>query len=272
MSTFWYNGRFFSNDTIPVSPRAEVWNGKGWFETMAVDRGDVLNLEPHIKRLERSISVRLAWSHQELSSVFQQLSEEWGTEPGRLKWVVWDEHDDLNSAAWVREYSPPDQDQYQNGVSVEVRRRTVPPRWPHSAEKRTQYGPVLASRDRSEADYLLYCGNEGTVWETGIANIGWCHEDTIYLPEVDRKVLPGTVLRAVKDYADALEISCETGKFDVGFIQGETVLMNSLIGLLPVRCINDRELPVNPGSSNWRSLREKLQSDNLIPRWVQVES
>lgn len=251
---------------VPVEPEASLWRGGGWFETLAVHAGEVYNLEPHLRRLRGSLPSALRDSlPDDLGSHLQELADETHT-PSRLKLVVWEE-DEPRHAAWVRPYDPPSPESYRRGIELEVSLRSHPPRWPQSRQKRTAYAHVMESRRRADAWDVAYCDLEGRLWETGVANVFWLREGTLHMPPAGPHLLRGTVL-------DALSIRAEQRGMQVVEVSEPWTRLgrwmgvcNSLIGMLPVRRLGTRGLPVDPDGTPWNELRRKMLSDRVWPDW-----
>lgn len=265
------DGKFETDDRIPIDPSANLWRGQGWFETIALKAGELYNVHRHVNRLTDTLPgeavERLDW--QRLQTQLGELVQlDSRTTPGRVKFVVWQEDDGFRHAAWISSYDPPSPSSYRNGVELDVQMRSHPPRWPLSHEKRTAYASVMEERRNSPGWDVLYCDLEGNVWETGVSNVLWMEDETIYSPRMDGHWLPGTVLESIFEVAEDLGIETEYRNASWDDLGSFCWVTNSLVGMLPIRAIATEEYDTTPPSS-WLELRERLLSDKVFPQWYE---
>jgi branched-subunit amino acid aminotransferase/4-amino-4-deoxychorismate lyase len=267
--TVFLDGSIVDQESVEVGHDSTLWRGQGWFETMAVKNSSVFNLENHLKRLSNSLPTSVS---RELDLIrdaetLRELASDVKRSDGSLKLVVWEEGNSLRRFGWIRSYSPPDQEDYERGVTLGVQKRSHPPRWPLSDQKRTSYASIMAERDRVDAWDVLYCDLQGHVWESGIANIMWYEEGTVFYPPPDGHYLVGTVLEAAVEGARqlGLETRVRNGEWDN---LGEFCwLTNSLVGMIPVKRIDTVKYHDSNCPDWWLELRETLLSDRVFPRW-----
>lgn len=254
---------------IEVKPSSTLWRGQGWFETIALHENCLLNPDKHLERLVHSLPSGLEEAISVADEVhnLRVLGDASSYETGSIKLVVWKEDETIRRFGWVREYEPPDAGQYREGVDLTIQKRSHPPRWPLSDQKRTSYASVMAERDRTSAWDVLYCDLQGHVWETGIANILWHDQGTIHYPPPDGHYLIGTVMEAVLDRARGmgLEVQPRQGEWDS--LGDLCWITNSMVGMLPVRNIDRVSYGRSERPSWWLELRETLLSDRVFPRW-----
>lgn len=267
MTVLWYDGEVQAEDVLPISPTSNIWRGQGWFETMAVEGGEVLNLDAHLARLESTLPRSPGDRLDRFREDANKFADQFGTEPGVLKLVTWLDDDGIHLGGWIKPYDPPSQKDYENGVGLEIVNSSHPPRWPLSDEKRTSYAGVMERRQNSSRWGVLYCDPEGYVWECGIANVIWYDGERIVTPPVNENVLPGTVLSAIKERGEGLDLPLVEERFRFHEPSAGLWVTNSVIGLLPVNRVGDRELDVDPDDPVRRTLRPTLGSDKVIPLW-----
>jgi len=262
------DGETVEDASVPVGPKATLWRGGGWFETLAVWDGAPYNLKPHLQRLRGSLPPTLEQSlPDDLGQRLRGLAAD-VPGPARMKIVAWEEGETPRHAAWVRPYDPPAPETYRRGVELAIERRSHPPRWPQSHQKRTAYAPVMASRREVEAWDVLYCDLEGRPWETGVANVFWMRgDDVLFTPPAGSRLLPGTLLEALIDRAAALGMTVRESSQPWTRLEERVGVCNSLVGMLPVRRVGGRDFPVDPRSSPWRELQRELLSDRVVPDW-----
>lgn len=263
----WFNGSIRENQSIPVRPEAGLWRGSGWFETLAVWDGQVLNFEYHADRLSRSIVESIEDRLNRLREDVPRLIEQFGKPQGQLKIVVWESGSGMNLGAWVTDYQSPSRADWEDGVGLDVVKSSHPPRWPLSGEKRTSYAGVMARRNQASGWGVLYCDLNGDVRECGIANVVWWNGTELVVPPVDDEVLEGTVLRAVRERNDLLDGPVVEKPFHWREPDSGLWVLNSLIGILPVRSLENRSLSIEDDDPVRLTLRPNLGSDKVIPRW-----
>ncbi|MFB6347115.1 MAG: aminotransferase class IV, partial [bacterium] len=135
--------------------------------------------------------------------------------------------------------------------------------------KRTSYASVMEERSQSPEWDVLYCGLEGDVWETGIANILWMKQGTVYCPRSDGHWLSGTVLEATLETAEAVGLGTERRSARWDELGSFCWISNSLFGFLPVNRIATEDYDPSP-PDGWMELRERLLSDKVFPRWHEI--
>lgn len=267
--TVFLDGNIVDQDGVEVGQDSTLWRGQGWFETIAVKNSSPFNLENHLERLNNSLPPPISRGVNPTrdAETLRELVSEVERTDGSLKLVVWEDGETLRRFGWVRSYSPPGVDDYEQGVSLAVQQRSHPPRWPLSDQKRTSYAPVMAERDRADAWDVLYCDLQGHVWETGIANIMWYNEGTVFYPSPDGHYLVGTVLEACVEGARRLGLDTQPQNGEWDSLGEFCWLTNSMVGMVPVKRIESVEYHDSTSPDWWLELRETLLSDRIFPCW-----
>ncbi len=257
------------SNTVPVTPGAGVWRGRGWFETFAVLDRELFHPAPHLRRLRSSLPERAAQTMESgaLIERLRELARRGPEGPASLRLNVWKQSDGYRRAAWVRSYDPPTPRQYRRGIGLEVCRRVEPPRGAFSHQKRFSYDEVMTRREQTDRWGVLYCNEEGEVWETGLANLLWMDRGAVCTTPPDEAVLTGTVQEAVLEEArnQGREVRYERRLHRE--IPSPCWVSNALIGMLPVRQLGERSIDSAAEHDDWVELRENLLSAKVFPPW-----
>jgi branched-chain amino acid aminotransferase len=248
MSLAWWNGRIVPLEEVRVPPTdAGFLFGDGLFETLRVDAGRPRDLSAHLDRLFAGL-LRLGIAPpDDRCSLGRAVTEVAKAAPGpvaRLRITVTRSETRLITAS---PYEPPGEDLYRQGVAaVLLPELRVDSRSPLAGLKSLCHQANRLALRQAEAQgawEALLVNEHGRLAEGSRSNLALVLPDGIFTPPESEGCLPGTVRRRLLERGEIRErpLSLE----DLAAAKG-LLLMNSLIGVLPVSRVGGRELPVGP--------------------------
>ena len=261
-----------ASESVPITDRGFEY-GDGVFETLAVLHGRPLLWDAHLERLLsgcRALKFEVLPGAQVLEQEAHRLSTQ--LDKAVLKIVI-------TRGVGPRGYRVP-------ANSVPTRVISVGP-WPEGhAEKRSRGVRVkmcrttLASQPRlagvkhlnrleqilaraewdDEWDEGLMCGDSGMVIEATASNVFAVINGALYTPDLTRCGVAGVMRDQVIRAARSLNHEVKIADFPVDRMFGanELFLTNSIIGIWPVRAVENHAFSVGPlARSLWRVLNDK---------------
>lgn len=240
-------------------PVPAEFDASGAFETCRVEKGKVLQLEEHLRRLKASLKTLgvSGWNEKEIRSELLRAAR--GTPVGAVRVTV------------QRRGSPRILIHRHAGVPYSVRQihrgitvRTVPARWPAAetglAQVKTseRLGSVLARAEGDGCTEVLRFGRHGYLTEGTVSNLFLVKGGTLMTPPGWLGVLEGVTRHRVLEGARCLRIPVETvpvTRHDL-FNAGEAFFTNVLVGILPIREVDGRRIGSRiPGPVTRRLMR-----------------
>jgi branched-chain amino acid aminotransferase len=242
----WWNGR--SGRLVPLAEvridpgDAGFLSGDGLFETLRVDGGQAFEVEAHLDRLFaglRRIEIAPAESRGELAEAIAQVAAQAPHPVARLRLTVTrgtaGRPTVLVTAA---PYEPPDEDAYRQGVTaILLPDLRIDSRGPLAGLKSLCWQANRLALRRAEAAgafEALLLNERGLLAEGARSNVVLALPEGRFTPPEPDGCLPGTVRRRL---LEAGEIAERSLTLDDLRRAREVVLLNSLIGALPVRRI-----------------------------------
>ena len=246
-----------ATDTVSARDRGFQY-GDGLFETIAVHRGTPLLWEQHAQRLLAG-AVRLDMPAPEtalLRAEADQLCR--GVERGVLKIILTRgvsgrgyRPDASISATRVLSLSPwPDYPPSwgEEGVAVRLCRTRLASQPRLAGLKHLNRLEQVLARAEWDDEYAegLMQDESGNIIEGTMTNVFLVEEGTLCTPEVTRCGVEGVMRGAVLEQARCLGIACRVGPVTATQLEhaDELFLTNSLIGLWPVRRIENRSYTI----------------------------
>ncbi len=261
MSLSFWNGRIVPAEEVHIAPDdAGFLFGDGLFETLRVDQGRARDVEAHLDRLRaglRRIRLEIPEDRSALRQAVAQIAEAAPRPVARMRITVTRGREGLPTRLiTTAPYEPPGEDLYRRGVSVRLLlHHRIDSGGPLAGLKSLCYqAHRLALREaESEGAYeALLLNEQGRLVEGSRSNVALVFPDGVVTPPTSDGCLPGTVRRRLieKDELTEGPLSPE----DLA-LAGEVLLMNSLIGVLPVSRINNWEIPVGAMGVRLREVR-----------------
>jgi branched-chain amino acid aminotransferase len=252
-SLAWWNGRIVPLDEVRISPTdAGFLFGDGLFETLRVDAGRAHDVAAHLDRLFaglRRLGIALPEDRCSLGRALTDVAKAAPRPVARLRISITRAETRLITAF---PYEPPAEGLYQKGVAaVLLPDPRIDSRGPLAGLKSLCYQAnrlALGQAEARGAYEALLVNEHGRLAEGSRSNLALILAGGIFTPPESEGCLPGTVRRRLLEKGAIHERPLTREDLDAA--QG-VLLMNSLIGVLPVARIDGRELPVRP---SWRTL------------------
>lgn len=263
-SLAWWNGRLLPLGEVLVSPTDPGFLfGDGLFETLRVDEGRARDVAAHLDRLYaglRRLDIALPEERCALGRALNRVAQAAPGPVARLRITVTRGSRGTSEATRLIAafpYEPPGDDLYERGVdAVLLPDLRIDSRGPLAGLKSLSYQANRLALRRAEASgayEALLLNEHGRLAEGSRSNLALVLPEGIFTPPESEGCLPGTVRRRLleKGAIAERELTLE----DLAAAEG-AMLMNSLIGVLPVARIDGREIAAvssGPGPS-WRGL------------------
>ncbi|MBW8875719.1 MAG: aminotransferase class IV [Acidobacteria bacterium] len=253
MSLSWWNGRTVPAGEVHISPDDSGFLfGDGLFETLRVDDGRARDVEAHLDRLLaglRRVEIELPEDRRALEAAVAEVAAAAPRPVARLRITVTRGARLVTTAS----YEPPEENLYRQGVFVRLLPAyRIDSGGPLAGLKSLCYqGNRLALRQaESRGDWEALLLNEhGRLVEGSRCNLAVVLADRVFTPPASDGCLPGTVRRRLLETGAIEERPLSPGDLAAA---GEVLLMNSLIGVLPVSRIDGQEIPVGPTAERLR--------------------
>jgi len=254
--TYW-NGQVLPRGEVHLPPDDPGFLfGDGLFETLRVDDGRARDVEAHLDRLLaglRRVKIEIPEDRRGLRRAVAQVAEAAPAPVARLRITI----TRGTRLIITTPYEPPGEDAYRNGVAVRLLPQyRIDSGGPLAGLKSLSYQANRLALLRAEAQgawEALLINEGGRLVEGTRSNVALVFSEGVFTPPRTDGCLPGTVRRRLLEIGEIQEwpLSPE----DLANAR-EVVLMNSLIGVLPVSKINGREIPVGPVAGRLREMVE----------------
>ncbi len=260
MSLAWWNGRLVPAEEIRIAPTdAGFLFGDGLFETLRVDAGRPCHLSAHLDRLFaglKRLGIAPPESRCALGHAVFEVSQAAPRPVARLRITV-SRGDEGGPTRLITTspYEPPSDDLYARGVAaVLLPEPRIDSRGPLAGLKSLCYQANRLALRQAEAQgayEALLVNEHGRLVEGSRSNVALVLPEGIFTPPESEGCLPGTVRRRLLESGAIGErpLTLE----DLATADG-LLLMNSLIGVLPVSRVDGREIPVGPEAARLRRL------------------
>ena len=214
--------------------------GLGVFETIAVEKNNPLLLEEHLERMQHSLCALHINKTIKADEVFDFLSGH-HLEHHALKMMVSDE----NTLFTVRpnpypvctgtETAAESARTFRLRISC-VRRNETSPLVFH---KTMNYADNLLEKRRALRDgfdEVLFCNSRGELCEGAATNLFFVRNGELLTPQLSCGILPGVMRRFILEHFPVTE--CVLYPSELSSVE-ECFVTNSLMGVMPVRCLDD---------------------------------
>jgi branched-subunit amino acid aminotransferase/4-amino-4-deoxychorismate lyase len=257
VSLAYWNGRVLPRGEVHLPPDDPGFLfGDGLFETLRVDDGRARDVEAHLDRLLaglRRVKIEIPEDRKGLRRAVAQIAEAALGSVARLRITI----TRGTRLITTNPYEPPGEDAYRNGVAVRLLPQyRIDSGGPLAGLKSLSYQANRLALLRAEGQgawEALLVNEGGRLVEGTRSNVALVFSEGVFTPPRTDGCLPGTVRRRLLEKGEIQEwpLSPE----DLANAR-EVVLMNSLIGVLPVSKINGKEIPVGPVAGRLREMVE----------------
>jgi branched-chain amino acid aminotransferase len=252
MSLAWWNGRIIPPEEVRIAPDdAGFLFGDGLFETLRVDAGRARDLSAHLDRLFAGL-LRLGIAPPEdrcaLGRAVTDVANAAPRPAARLRITVSrGTSEGPTRLITASVYEPPGEDVYGRGVAaVLLPDHRIDSRGPLAGLKSLGYQAnrlALRQAEASGAWDALRLNEHGRLASGSRSNLALVLPEGIFTPPESEGCLPGTVRRRLLEAGAIRERPLTLD--DLAAAEG-LLLLNSLVGVLPVSSVDDREVPVGP--------------------------
>jgi branched-chain amino acid aminotransferase len=260
MSLAWWNGRLVPPEEVRIAPDdAGFLYGDGLFETLRVDAGRARHLAAHLDRLFAGLR-RLAITPPEdrcaLGRAVTDVAEAAPRPVARLRITLSrGPAEGPTRLITTSFYEPPSEELYGQGVeAVLLRENRIDSRGPLAGLKSLCYQPnrlVLRQAEARGAWDALRLNENGRLASGSRSNLALVLPEGIFTPPESEGCLPGTVRRRLLEKGAIHEKPLALA--DLAAATG-LLLMNSLVGVLPVSHVDGRAIPVGQEGARLRDL------------------
>ena len=232
----WLDGRLVAASEATVGlTTVDVQAGLGVFETLAVRRGQVLDLGGHIDRLMLS-AARLAVPLPEIPALHAAARAAAARVEGGFGWIKISALRSGRCAVWGGRMDPAEEGRPASAVLLPWRKNA------HEAiagVKTLNYANQtlgLEEARRRGADEGLWLNTRGHLAEGCTSNLFVVRHRTLYTPAVSDGILPGITRSVVLRVASQLRITLHEGKIRLKRLEeaDEAFLTSSLRGVRPL--------------------------------------
>jgi branched-chain amino acid aminotransferase len=262
VSLAYWNGRRVPAEEVCIPPDDPGFLfGDGLFETLRVNESRARDVEAHLDRLLaglRRIKIDLPEGRRELRRAVAAMAEAAPRPVARMRITVTRGSEEGPTRLIVTApYEPPGEALYRNGVATRLLPQSrIDSGGPLVGLKSLSYQANRLALHRAEArgawDALLI-NERGRLVEGSRSNLALVFPDGVFTPPKTDGCLPGTVRRRLLERGEIKEWPLSPEDLATA---SEVLLMNSLIGVLPVSRINSREVPVGETAARLREIFE----------------
>jgi branched-chain amino acid aminotransferase len=262
VSLAYWNGRIVPCGEVTIAPDdAGFLFGDGLFETLRVDDGQARDVEAHLDRLLaglRRLRIEPPEDRRALGRAIAEVAEAAPLPVARMRLTVTrGGRGTPTRLIATAPYEPPSEDLYRTGIAVQLLLELqIHSAGPLAGLKSLCHQANRLALHRAEAEgafEALLLNERGRLVEGSRTNVALVFPDGVVTPPKTEGCVPGTVRRRLLEQGAIAEepISPE----DLA-MASEVLLMNSLIGVLPVSRINGQEMPVGPEAARLREMFE----------------
>jgi branched-chain amino acid aminotransferase len=263
MSLAYWNGRSVPAAEVVLAPDdGGFLFGDGLFETLRVESGRAADVAAHLERLFAGlaqIKLRIPESPAELAGAVAAVAAAAPGPTARLRITVSGGSGGHPTRLIIASpYAPPGEEQRRQGVKALLFPQfRIDSGGPLVGLKSLCYQACRLALHRAEAMgafEALLLNDRGRLVEGSRCNIALVFPDGVLTPPLSEGCLPGTVRRRLLERRALKEFALHPEDLAMA---SEVLLMNSLIGVLPVANVNGREIAVGPSAARLRALYEE---------------
>ena len=245
---FW-KGEFLSSaESIGLNSDSGLLRGIGLFETMRAYHGNIIYFNQHIARIRNSckiLGLGFAYNAGKIQRIIDRLLESGSLSDACVRLSLWKEKGESEILVVASKYSPYPLTKYRKGFSVGIGRlRQDEDSFlaQHKTTSRLIYELNFYQAQKRGFDEAIMLNQRGYITEATRSNIFFAKDKTLFTPALDCGCLSGITRRVVCDLAAKYAIELYEGKFTLEDLcaADEAFLTNSLMGLMPLTCVEKR--------------------------------
>ncbi|WP_243450353.1 aminotransferase class IV [Desulfosporosinus sp. Sb-LF] len=254
--------------------------GFGLFETLLITEKGPLFMDLHWQRMNKGANLlglklpdESSWSRQVLNFVNQITSQTPTTFPYALRVTFSGGAPETQLPSQFllhKRLIPYTTVQYTLGIRLHLLPCPRNEQSPLVSIKSTNYVENILAKEAAKlnnADEGLWLNTQGFVCEGTMSNLFFIKDGVLFTPSLSSGCLPGTRRQLILELAQSLEIPTQEGLYPLSdLLSSEEIFMtNALMGVMPVRQINDFPFHIESlGSTKSRMQVLNLAYKNLM--------
>jgi len=245
---FW-NGEFLSSTESPVlSLDSGLLRGSGLFETMRAYQGNIIYFNQHIARISNSckiLELKFFYNTGKIQKIINRLLGLNSLQDANLRLTLWKTNGLADILLVAKKYKPLTLSKYKRGCSVGIARLRQDESSflaQHKTTSRLIYEVNFDEAQKRGFDEAIMLNQHGLITEGTRSNLFFIKKKTLFTPALSCGCLNGITRRVVCGMAVQYGIKLYEGKFTLEDLSAadEAFLTNSLIGLVPVACVEKK--------------------------------
>jgi branched-subunit amino acid aminotransferase/4-amino-4-deoxychorismate lyase len=245
------NGAFLNlNEAkLPVFSPGFLW-GLGLFETMRAYNNRIVYLKEHLKRIKGSsglVGIELLYSSGELKKIIQKTLALNSIKDAYVRLTLWKSEKRADILVAAKKFNSPSAKKYKTGFRAGVsgiRQDENSFLAKIKSTNRILYELSYRQAKSRGFDEAIIMNNRGYIAEGSRCNIFFSKENEIFTPALSCGCLPGITRRAIFDLAQKYSLRVFEGNFTLRDLSEaeEAFLTNSLIGVMPLSCVEQKNI------------------------------
>lgn len=244
------------NETLLSHDRLALF-GFGLFETLLITKGGPLFVDLHWQRMRRGadlLDLQLPDIHEWLNQILSFIELTPNTYPYALRVTLSGGAPtaDLPSRLLFHKRPIPyTSAQHSSGIRLHLLPHPRNENSPLVSIKSTNYLENLLAKEearRTDSEEGLWLNTQGYLCEGTMSNLFFIKDMNLFTPCLSSGCLPGTRRQILLDIADLLKIPIHQGLYTLSELlkADELFMTNALMGIMPVRQVDDYPLEILP--------------------------
>lgn len=250
------NGNFIPDEEAKISALSPGFlYGYGLFETMRSCQGKIVYWEQHLKRLRLScglLGISLPYSGDKLKAIIRKAIRLNACRDNSIRLTLWKEDFRISQRNTgllmiIKRYQPYSDEKYAQGFRACISRFRQNEYSVLASLKTTNrilYEMAFKEAKLQNLDEAIMLNSRGIIAEASRSNIFFVKDSELFTPSLECGCLQGITRQVIFDLADKHKISLYEGSFIPQDLlkAEEAFLTNSLLGVMPLACVENRTL------------------------------
>ncbi len=242
------------NETLSSNDRLALF-GFGIFETLLITEQGPLFIDLHWQRMNKGadlLGLKLPNKDQWLQRIQEFIEQAPRTSPYALRITLSGGAPETHLPSQLllhKRFIPYTPTQYALGIRLHVLPSLRNEHSPLTSIKSTNYMENILAKEVAKhngAEEGLWLNTGGYLSEGTMSNLFFIKGEALYTPSLSSGCLPGTRRQIVLGLAQALQIPTYEGSYPLSelLLADEIFMTNALMGIMPVRQIDDHLFPI----------------------------